>query len=300
MDLHALLQQGTAYLAGGSPTPLLDAEVLLAYVCDKPRSFLYAQPEHQLSSLERKAYAFLLDRRSQGMPVAYLVGAKEFWSLNLQVNEKVLIPRPETECLVTAALTKFSQDEVIRVADLGTGSGAIAIALASERALWGIAATDNSKAALRLARDNAKRLHLENIQFYLGDWFDALPPGRFQMICANPPYIAASDPHLVAPEMRYEPRSALIAPDNGYASLTTIITQAKAHLTPGGWLLVEHGATQAEAVRARLAEENYVAIDTLEDYAGLARISQGRVPFRRQKTKKKRVTLTTPPTTKVW
>lgn len=260
----------------GLPNARLDAEWLLAFVMQKPPAFLRAWPAHRLNARESALYQQLLKRRSEGEPLAYLLGRWEFWSLPLKVTPHTLIPRPETELLVELALSLLPASAQ-QVADLGTGSGAIALALAKERPLWQLWATDVSPEALAVAEDNAHSLQLNNLHFCLGDWTRALPDGQqFDMLVSNPPYIAAHDPHLAGDGVCYEPRRALVAAQDGLADLNHIIQQAKARLRPGAYVLLEHGYTQAKAVRGCFAAEAYREIETYTDLSGLDRISLAR------------------------
>ena len=257
-----------------SDSPQLDAEVLLSYVLQVNRAYLHTWPEQNVDSSILPRFWSLISARERGMPIAYLVGRKEFWSLNLLVNETTLIPRPETELLVSLALTKVKQNDA-NVVDLGTGSGAIALALARERPNWIIYATDASAEALVVARQNADNYHMTKINFCHGSWCAALPAILFDMIVSNPPYISPDDPHLLRTGLNYEPQSALIAAENGLADLRTIIYQAKKYLKFGGWLLLEHGYQHGAAVRKCLAEAGYEAIATEKDLMGNERVSYG-------------------------
>ncbi|MEI8054472.1 MAG: peptide chain release factor N(5)-glutamine methyltransferase [bacterium] len=248
----------------------IDAELLLAFALNKPRSFLYAYPEYELTKEQEKTFDALLGRRASGEPIAYILGKKEFWSLELTVNQSVLIPRPETELLVEVALNKLGR-EVAIVADMGTGSGAIALALAAERSKWNIFATDISTDALNLARYNAGRLQLNNINFCCGDWCSALPNKKFDLIVSNPPYIAQNDPHLQQGDVRFEPKIALKA-GNGLVALKKIIIQAKEYLAIGGLLMLEHGYNQSRQVQELLCQNKYHAITPYKDLAGIYRI----------------------------
>ena len=269
------LDQASAVIAGDSPR--LDAEVLLAHCLDKPRGHLLAWPEKPLPPDTERRFLALVNKRASGRPISHLTGQREFWSLPLRVTPDVLIPRPETELLVETALARLASPRA-RVADLGAGSGAIALALASERPGWRITATDQSAAALTLARQNAERLGLNAIEFRQGDWCDALAGEPYDLILSNPPYIPPGDPHLQTGDLRFEPRQALVSADDGLADLAAIIDQARAHLKPGGWLMLEHGYNQAEPVRKRLARRDYQAIETLSDLAGHPRVTVGACP----------------------
>ncbi len=275
--IAGLLAAATQRLGGHSDSPRLDAEVLLARVLEKPRSFLLAWPEKHIDRHCMADYEALIARRMDGEPVAYLTGRKEFWSLQLRVDRHTLIPRPETEHLVEAALTWLPADRPCRVADLGTGSGAIALALAWERRHWRITACDKSPEALATARRNATELGLDNVECRQGDWCAALEDGgQFDLIAANPPYIRNGDPRLDEAVLRFEPRLALIAGDDGLEDLAAIIHQARAHLRPGGRLLLEHGDDQAAAVMTLLDQAGYEEISDQRDYAGRPRLARAR------------------------
>ena len=272
------LQQATAQLQGLDTTANLDAELLLAHVLQKPRSYLYAYPEQYLSNEQVDTFQQLLQQRINGMSISYLLGYQEFWSLTLQVNQHTLIPRPETEQLVELALRYLDQQQPLHIADLGTGSGAIACALASECPNWHITATDNHPATLAVAQSNAKRLQLSNITFCLGDWCAALAPKQtFAAILSNPPYLGNDDQHLT--QLRYEPREALVANHHGLAALQSIIKQASTHLLKQGWLMLEHGCTQATDIHEQFTQQNYKQVTHFEDLAGLSRITIGQTPL---------------------
>lgn len=283
----------------------LDAEVLLSHVLGESRVYLYSWPLKKLSEEDSKQFNSLVKRRLAGEPIAYLTGRKEFWSLMLDVDQNVLIPRPETELLVELALKLFPQDnKPLNILELGCGSGAIAIALASERPHWHIIATDISASALALAKKNAEKLSLFNIEFYLGDWFQALnslntlgtvstsnplavsssltisenPPFLFDAIISNPPYIAENDPHLSHPELSFEPILALKAQNNGLQALEDIIDQAQIYLVSKAWLLLEHGYDQADAVAAFFKARNYLSIQHFKDLAAVNRVTVGQKP----------------------
>jgi release factor glutamine methyltransferase len=252
----------------------LDAELLLCHVSGLPRTTLYAHPKHTLTPEQYQQFQALLQRRSNGEPLAYLLHQKEFWSLILDVTPDTLIPRPETELLVELALTTLPSDTVQHVADLGTGSGAIALALATERPHWRIIATDNYPATLAVARRNAQRLGITNVAFRQGDWLTALPSTYFDAIISNPPYIAEHDTHLA--NLTYDPLHALSAGNNGLTALYTIIEQALNYLHADGWLLLEHGFNQALAVQQKLHTMSYQEVVTHRDLAGHARVTMGR------------------------
>lgn len=254
----------------------LDAEVLLAHVLGRDRSHLRAWPEKALTAEQSKAFEALVARRAAGEPVAHLTGLREFWSLALTVTPDTLIPRPETELLVELALERLPADHALRVADLGTGSGAIALAIASERAACHITATDRSAAALAVARENAASLGLHNVAFADGDWCAALGDARFDLIVSNPPYVRTDDPHLTRGDVRFEPIAALDAGTDGLDDLRAIVACAAMYLNNGAWLLLEHGWDQGEAVRTLLERAGYADVQTYSDAGGRDRVSGGR------------------------
>lgn len=259
--------------------PELEAAVLLCHLLDKPRSFLFAWPDKALSDRQWDAYRGLLDRRLQGEPVAHITGLREFWSLTLKITPSTLIPRPETELLVERALHHLSETPAALIADLGTGSGAIALALASERPDCLLHASDRCDAALEIARENAQSLNLKNIIFHHGDWFQALQEGSvYDLILSNPPYIAKQDPHLSRGDLPREPATALASGPDGLRDIRIIVAQAPSHLKPGGRLLIEHGFEQGEAVRKLFLQAGFMTIGTLRDLAGHERVTEGKKP----------------------
>jgi release factor glutamine methyltransferase len=273
--ISSLLNQASQLLSTRSDTPKLDAELLLMHVLTVPRSYLYSHPEQELTTKQAAQFFKLIDARSEGMPIAYLIGKKEFWSLNLSVNSSTLIPRPETELLITTALALLQNKTNATIADLGTGSGAIALAIASEKPNWQIYASDNSKAALATAQENAHDLQLTNIKFVLGNWLQALPNLTFDAIISNPPYISPQEWPDYAANLRYEPKSALLADNNGLAALQTIITYADKYLKKGGFLLLEHGYQQAAAVSACFIQAGFANVTTVQDLQGQDRATYG-------------------------
>jgi len=250
-----------------SDTPRLDAEVLLCHVLDVTRSYLYAWSDKVITANQYNQFQQLLDRRIKGVPIAYIVGNKEFWSLDLQVSENTLIPRPETELLVELVLARLEIDSQAKIIDLGTGSGAIALAIAKERVNCNVIATDKSTTALAIAKQNANKLGLERIKFLQSDWLNNL--GIADVIVSNPPYIAITDNNI----NQHEPRTALVAGNDGLADIKTIIAQAPKHLTARGCLLLEHGYDQATAVRGLLKQ--FQSVKTYQDLAGLDRVTVG-------------------------
>ncbi|MCX8049694.1 MAG: peptide chain release factor N(5)-glutamine methyltransferase [Methylohalobius sp.] len=254
-----LLRQSSQHLASISPTPRLDAELLLACALGCSRTHLWAWPQATPEPHQHERFRRLLQRRLRGEPVAYLLGRREFWSREFEVAPTTLIPRPETELLVEQALSLIPLKSRWRIADLGTGSGAIAISLALERPLTHVVATDICSQALRLAKSNARRLGARNVAFLLGDWLSALAAQSFDLIVTNPPYVAAADPHLKG-EIRFEPAIALVAGDDGLDAFRRLIPQTKLCLKPGGFVLLEHGFRQAEAVAELLARAGFTNI----------------------------------------
>jgi release factor glutamine methyltransferase len=258
-------------LRAHSESPRLDAELLLGQVLGVPRSALIAHNEDFVTQDDERHYAELIARRVRGEPVAYLTGRREFWSLPLTVTSAVLVPRPETEALVQHALQLHSADAPCAALDLGTGSGAIALALASERPDWRITGVDASPQALKVAAQNSRALKLSNIEWRLSHWFDELEDARFNLIVANPPYIAEADPALAS--LRAEPLMALTPGPRGLEALEAIIVKAPAHLLGGGWLVLEHGARQAQAVAKLLQQSQFTSIRTFPDFAGKPRVT---------------------------
>lgn len=254
----------------------VDAEVLMAYALSKPRSWLIAHADDALSAEHASAYTVLIEQREAGEPVAYITGRRGFWSLDLEVTPDTLIPRPETELLVELALERLPRDAESKVADLGTGSGAIALAIAHERSHAQIVATDASADALAVAQRNAHRHRLGHVSFVKGRWFIPLADQRFDVIVSNPPYIESADPHLTQGDLRFEPLSALAAGEDGLDDIRHIVQDAGQHLFPKGWLLMEHGWNQGEAVRMLLRNAGFVDVFTALDMEQRERVSGGR------------------------
>ena len=254
-----------------------DAALLLAHALGKSRSWLFAHADDALGEAEAARFDVLLARRAAGEPVAYLTGWRGFWTLELAVTPATLVPRPETELLVDLALARLPVDAPVRVADLGTGSGAIALAIASERPLAQVLATDASSAALDVARGNAARNGIGNVAFRLGSWLQPLGEDTFDLIASNPPYIAEGDPHLARGDLRFEPAMALSCGADGLDAIRVIVRDAPACLRPGGWLLLEHGWDQGDAVRALLAAAGFVDVATERDLEQRDRVSLGRL-----------------------
>jgi release factor glutamine methyltransferase len=275
-SIHAALAAASRELEGSSDSPVLDAEILLAQVLGRPRAFLRSHGDDVLAAPDEQHYRALLARRRGGEPVAYLLGRREFWSLQLEVGPGVLVPRPETELLVDMALEALRGRRAPQVLDLGTGSGAIAIAIALEMPAAQVVAVDASPAALEIARRNAARTGAANVEFLAGDWYAPATGRRFDLIVSNPPYLAAGDPHLAA--LGYEPAGALVAGPIGLEALAEIVAGAADHLQPGGSLILEHGCDQGAAVRDLLAAAGLQETRTRRDLAGLERASLAQRP----------------------
>ncbi|MBI3148616.1 MAG: peptide chain release factor N(5)-glutamine methyltransferase [Betaproteobacteria bacterium] len=258
--------------------PPLESRLLLARVLERPRAWLAAHPECVVDEPQAARFAGLCARRMAGEPIAYLLGEREFYGLKLQCSPAALIPRPETELLVDLALARMPRDETLSVLELGTGTGAIALALAQARPRARLCATEIATAALALARRNAQALGLEHIEFRHSDWYANLPDGPWDLIVANPPYIAGGDPHLLEGDLRHEPRLALTPEGDGLDALRLIIAGARAHLRARGALLVEHGWDQGLAVRSLFTAAGFADIDTSRDLGGQERVTGGSTP----------------------
>ena len=276
MDYQQWLQQAIVRLHE-SDSPRRDAEILLGFVTGKARTFILAFGETLILPEQQTQLDTLLARRERGEPVAHLVGMREFWSLPLFVSPATLIPRPDTECLVEQALARLPGTSC-DILDLGTGTGAIALALASERPDCQVTAVDYVADAVALAQRNADALDILNIRIAQSDWFSALDGLCFSLIVSNPPYIDERDPHLAQGDVRFEPKSALVAADSGLADLAHIIREGRDYLLPGGVMLLEHGWQQGEAVRALFAREGYIHVETCVDYGGNDRVTLGWLP----------------------
>ena len=269
--LDAVLRQASERIE------LTDARPLLAHVLGKPVSWLFAHGDEtiEISALQR--FRMLLEARESGRPVAYLIGRRGFWTLDLAVTADTLIPRPETELLVELAIARLPVSSPSRVADLGTGSGAIALAIAKERPECRVIATDASKGALDIAIDNAEGNGIRNVEFRMGSWFSPLMGERFDLIASNPPYIAEGDPHLDEGDLRFEPAAALSSGADGLDAIREIVADAPSHLTAGGWLLLEHGWEQGAAVRELLVLAGFEEVSSARDLEGRERVTLGRI-----------------------
>ena len=274
LQIRAILEDAARRLEALSESPRLDAELLLARAIDMPRSYLFAHPEEPLDELAIRRFEEMVGRRLAGEPMAYITGVREFWSLELLVTPATLVPRPETELLVELALREIPRRAEWDVLDLGTGSGAIAIAIAKERPLSRVTAIDVSAAALDVARENARHCETPNIEFLEGDWTAPVRGRRFNVILSNPPYVRADDVALEA--LHREPRHALEAGEDGLDAIRILARDCGALLQPGGVLLIEHGAEQRDSVAAVLGEHGWTDIRCHNDYAGLPRVTVAR------------------------
>ena len=279
LSLGALREQGARLLRasaagrGSAATPDLDAELLLTHAFGTTRSRLRSHPEDLGTEAQYKRYLALIERRATGEPLAYVIGRKDFWSLSLTVTPAVLVPRPETELLVERVLA-VRPEKSGRAVDLGTGSGAIALSIASERPQWRVAATDLSEQALAVARANAEALDLRRVEFLHGSWFEPLAGRVFDIIVSNPPYVAEDDPAMEDPALRHEPRGALTPGADAMVSLRAIIASAPNYLERNGWLLLEHGSGQAAQVRSELVARGLRHVRSHRDLAGHERMTE--------------------------
>lgn len=255
----------------------IEVQCLLQKVLNIPRVYLLAHPEHNLTETEYTQYECLLRRRLSGEPIAYILGTREFFGIDLKVTTATLIPRHETELLVEQALLHIPTQEQSAVLDLGTGSGAIALAIARQRPLAKVTACDYSQEALAVALENAQMLGIDNVHFMRSNWFAALKMQRFPVIVSNPPYICAGDRHLAQGDVRFEPETALVSGADGLDDIRHIVLHGTLHLQPGGWLLLEHGYDQAGQVRDLLQQAGYVAVYSVCDLSGTERVSGGQI-----------------------
>ena len=267
-----------AAAALGGTGARLEAEVLLAHVLRRERTWLFAHADDALAPDDEAAFAALLERRARGEPVAHITGHRGFWTLDLAVTADTLVPRPETELLVELALARIAPEAAVDVLDLGTGTGAVALAIASERPAARVTAVDASEAALRVARANAETHRLAHVRFERSDWFAALAGQRYDVIVGNPPYLADDDPHLAQGDLPREPRAALVAGVDGLDAIRRIVVEARAAISVGGWLLLEHGATQGPAARALFEAAGWHEVETARDLEARDRITLGRAP----------------------
>jgi release factor glutamine methyltransferase len=282
MNIESALAMGADRLQSSSDSARLDAELLLSRALDVNRSYFFSHPEDTLDPEASKRFLSLVERRASGEPMSYITGEREFWSLNLMVSPATLVPRPETEVLVERALSLIGRNASFRILDLGTGSGAIALAIARERPLCEVVATDLSAGALAIARQNARQLDIANVSFACGDWAEPVKGQEFDLIVSNPPYIAETDEALA--QLRHEPLSALSAGSDGLDAIRRIAATADAVLAGGGRLLLEHGSMQRDAVAGVLQANGWSQIECFNDYAGLPRVTQATKPNARSRT----------------
>jgi len=275
-ELGNYLSDAAAVLATRSDSPRLDAEILLGLVLRKPRSYLHAWPERMLSEEERHRYNLMIRRRFSGEPMAYISGVREFWSMPLRVNRQVLIPRPETELLVEKALNHIPEDEELRVLELGSGCGAVSLAIAHERPKAEVIGVDISEDALTIARLNARLFKIANVEFLHSNWFDAVRGQKFNVVVSNPPYVINRDEFLLAGDLRFEPEVALAGGDDGLECFRQIIDRAHNYIVRQGWLLFEHGTDQERGIRRLLEAQRYYDITCYQDAAGHDRVTECR------------------------
>lgn len=274
-SIKSVLAEAAARLATHSDSATLDAEVLLCHVLDKPRTYLRTWPDQSLAPAHATAFWELIEKRQKGVPVAYITGSREFWSRDFKVTPEVLIPRPDTELLVELGLKLLPADKPVKIIDLGTGSGIIAITLAAECPHAHISASDVSEAALRIARQNADSHHIHTLHFYQSDWFASIPATQFNLVISNPPYLAEDDSHLQNGGLQWEPQQALIADRQGLGDIRIIIDTARHYLEIGGHLLIEHGCNQQQLVQAIFNDFSYSHVQTYTDLSGQPRVTYG-------------------------
>ena len=277
LTVENAITTGANLLASSSDSAKLDAQVLLLNILQKPRSYLFTWPEKQLTDEQSQAFERACERRLNGEPVSHITGYREFWSLQLEVNPTTLIPRPDTETLVELALSCNVPNDA-KVLDLGTGTGAIALALGSEMPTWDIIAVDRIDDAVALAKRNQKRLAINNVCVKQSNWFSALNNKKFDLIVTNPPYIEYNDKHLHQGDVRFEPLSALVADDAGLADIKQIITQSRDYLHSNGYLLIEHGFEQSAAVRHIFNQMAFINVSTVKDLGNNDRVTFGQWP----------------------
>ncbi len=275
MNIQQALQYAVQNISNTSPSANLDAQILLSYILNCNRAHLIAWPEKELSLQQIDSFQELIKQRQQGSPVAHLTGQREFWSLNFKVNNSTLIPRPETETLIEFILDKFGEKKELTVLDMGTGTGAIAITLSSEKPDWKITASDISTAAITLAKENSIILNTKNITFLQSDWFTKIPQQTFDLIVSNPPYISIDDPHLAEGDIRFEPKSALTSGKTGMDDIDHLCLQAQNYLAKNGWLIVEHGYNQKSVVADCFTRNEYKNVSQRNDLAGHCRMTAG-------------------------
>jgi release factor glutamine methyltransferase len=276
--IKTLLTNAANILSSHSDSPSLDAEVLLGFVLGKPRTYLRAWCDNTLTDEQIAAFNALVHQREQGTPIAYMTGTREFWSRDFTVTSDVLIPRPDTELLIELSLELIPKNQAVKLIDLGTGSGIIAVTLAAERPNAQVIAVDASKAALEVAKRNAQQHQLTNIEFYQSDWFGNVPDEQFDLVISNPPYIDPDDEHLQQGDVRFEPKTALIADNQGLSDIEIIADKARRYLKPAGHLLIEHGYNQAAQVQAIFNALAYDKVQSYRDLSGQPRVTYGQKP----------------------
>lgn len=276
MNIQQALQQASKDLSETSPSAMLDAQVLLTHVLQCNSAHLAAWPEKALSDDQYADYLRLVKQRRQGTPVAHLTGSREFWSLDFSVDNSTLIPRPETETLVEYLLDNFASRENLKLLDMGTGTGAIAISIAKEKPDWEIVASDISEQALKLARQNSSHHDTDNVSLIQSDWFENIGQKNFDIIISNPPYIASDDPHLTLGDVRFEPESALSSGATGMDDIELICSHAKEYLLKNGWLIVEHGYNQKQQVADCFSRNGFTEITQQQDLSGHTRMTAGK------------------------
>ncbi len=274
-NIKKLLMDAASLLAASSDSARLDAEILLCLALNKPRSYLRAWPDNEPDTTQEYVFKCYLQERLLGKPIAYITGYKEFWSRDFKVTPEVLIPRPETELIIELCLDLIPKNNKTRILDLGTGSGIIGITLAAECPNCEVIASDFSLAALDIAKFNAQTHQTTNISFYQSDWLTDIPNQTFELIVSNPPYIAKDDVHLIQGDLRFEPSSALSANKNGLSDIKTIINNARKYLNPEGYLLIEHGYNQENAVQSIYRDFNFYNINTHKDLSAQPRVTCG-------------------------
>lgn len=279
MIIHAVLHEATTALkaSNNSGEDKLEAQLLLEHVLNVNHAWLITHADDEMGSETKQQFEVLIQRRITGEPIAHILGEREFYGLPFKVTPDTLIPRPDTETLVEAALAKIPPSEPINILDLGTGSGAIALAVAKHRPNTQVTAADASEAALAVAKENAETLNITNVQFVLSDWFEALANQQFDVIVSNPPYIEEADEHLNQGDLRFEPLSALASGEDGLDDIRRIIEAAFAHLKPNGWLMFEHGYNQAEQVAQLLSQAGFNQVGHVLDLAGIQRVTLGQI-----------------------
>ena len=275
LSYQQLINEGVDVLRHCSDSPRIDCEVLLQATLNKNLAWLIAHGDSMATAEHIKDFFNALQRRQKGEPIAYILGYKEFWSLNLEVNDSVLVPRPDTETLVEAALERIPQDSSTNILDMGTGSGAIALAIAKERPQSRVCAVDICPNALAVAQRNAKSHNLDNVVLVQSNWFDSIPEQLFDVIVSNPPYVAPNDPHLTQGDLPAEPNLALIGKEDGLGDIRILLEQAKQYAQKPTWVLIEHGSDQAEQVRELFSLQGYIQIETHTDLNKLARCTLG-------------------------